>query len=140
MELGAKGWGRLHNRRVNVELLEVKPSTVQVIGHGARFHCPMAARPVPKVRDKRHETGLRPAQPLQVPDELWGNNRESDICVDIKHELTPSVPPHRVCLASRLRHTIPDMDASIAQQSLEKVMGRYPVWPNWHDLQVFPAG
>ena len=135
MKLGANGWGRLHNRRVDVELLEVKPSTVQVIEHGAQFHCSMAARPVPKVRDESHETGLCPTQPLQLPDELWGNERESDISVDIKHELTPSVPPHRVGLASRLGHTIPYMDASIAQQSLEKVMGRHPVWPNRHDFE-----
>ena len=75
----------------------------------------MAARPVPKVREESHETGLRPTQPLQVPDELWGNERESDVGVDIKHELTPSVPPHRVRLASCLGHTIPDVDPSIAQ-------------------------
>ena len=104
MELGADGWRRLHNRRVDVELLEVeKPSTVQIIGHGARFHCPMTARPFLKVREEGHEPGLCPTQPLQDPDEL------------------PTIPPYKAGLACCLGHTISDVYPSIAQQSLEPV-------------------
>ena len=115
MQLRVNSGGCLNNRRVDVELLEVKSSTAQVTGHGAWFHCFMASGPIPKVQEEGHETGRSPRQSLQVPDELWGDGCESDVGVDIKHELAPSIPPHRVGLTSGFRHTIPYVDTSVAQ-------------------------
>jgi len=49
MQLCANGGGRLNDRRIDIELLEEEPSTVQVIGHSARFHCSMGSTPIPQV-------------------------------------------------------------------------------------------